>query len=198
MFHRACAVAALLGLACLPAGAEDFGQIAFSFDGKEHEWPTFTRQAGEKTIASARLTKTGRVNTMTIDAYEKQTDTRSAILNVQLLYMTRTGLRPPRRSTGDKQASTGSQAPAASPDYGRPTSVGIIFFTGGARGPVWQGRNAKVEIQSHDLSGDVGRMKASFSAEMCFAEKLHADPDESRCQPISGTIETRVVLPADG
>ena len=163
MLHRACAAAALLGLVCLPVGAEDLGKISFGFDGKDHEWSTITRQAGGKTIASARLTKTRLVNTMTIDAYEKQTDTRGAILDVQLMY-------------------------AASPDYGQPTSVGIIFFTSGTRGPVWQGRNERVEVQSHDLSGNVGQIKASFSAEMCFAGKLHADPDEGRCRPISGTI----------
>lgn len=198
MFHKACTVAALLGFFCLPVGAEDLGKIAFSFDGKDHEWPTITRQASGKTIASARLTKTRLVNTMTIDAYEKQTDSRGAILNVQLLYAT--GMRPksPRLPKASGRSADDKQAPAASPGYGRPTSVDIIFFTSGTRGSVWQGRNERVEIQSHDLSGNVGRITASFSAEMCFAEKLYADPDEGRCQPISGNIETQVMLPADG
>lgn len=177
MFRKIGALALLAALFCQPVSAEEFGRVAFNFDAEESEWFTVINQDSERTIASAEITTFGSLSTLAINAYREPRFSAQEILNIQVTYS--------RGFSGNEE-----------PDYSRPAGVGITLFTEGMSGPVWDGRNVQIDIEAYDLSGDIGQITATFSAELCRAEELYADPDESTCRPISGTVETQVRIPA--
>ncbi|ASM75085.1 hypothetical protein SULPSESMR1_04362 (plasmid) [Pseudosulfitobacter pseudonitzschiae] len=196
-------LALFIGLVSQPVSAEEFGRVTFSFDGEEKEWFTVIDQSGGRTQASARLSISRLADTITIDAYEEPRFSGGEILNIQLIYSK--GIQSVQsqlpehlrqRIRGLPNNPSGEDEPE-SIDYAHPTPD-IILFTDGMTGPVWDGRGEQIEIQSYDFSGEVGRITAQFSTEFCRAEELYADPDESNCQQISGSIETQVQLPEDG
>ncbi|WP_333682922.1 hypothetical protein [Pontibaca methylaminivorans] len=78
------------------------------------------------------------------------------------------------------------------PDYTRVFGFSITWLPGMVTGPQWVSRNEQLDLTTGDLEGDEGHVTGTFTAELCYVEELYGDPDESTCQPISGTIDTRI------
>lgn len=79
-----------------------------------------------------------------------------------------------------------------SPDFTRAFGFSITWLLGNVTGPQRVSRNEQLDLTTVDLEGDEGGVTGTFTAELCYVEKLYGDPDESTCQPISGTIDTRI------
>lgn len=78
------------------------------------------------------------------------------------------------------------------PDYTRAFGFSITWLPGMVTVPQWVSRNEQLDLTTVDLEGDEGRVTGTFTAELCYVEKLYGDPDESTCLPISGAIDTRI------
>lgn len=159
-------------LFAFPAWAEELGQVQFTFDGEDRSWFTMTYDVGGTPRPSAYLQSTSVGGTVKIDAFpdrEKPTIERLSL-----------SWRYPR-----------SVIRSDSPDFTRVADINITRLLESATGPQWVSRNGKLELTAADLEGDEGHIVGTFTGELCYVDKPYDDPDESTCQPISGTIDTR-------
>ncbi len=162
------------GLGALPAGAEELGQVRFTFDGAEKTWFTVIRNIKGKSRPSAKLKSTRTGDTIKIEAFPDPAAPSLESVTIALIYV-----RSPTMS--------------GEPDYARPASRKIDWVLEGFTGPRWKGRKMKVQLTTVDLAGDMGRLAGTFSAELCHAAGIYDKVDESSCQLVSGTIDTKVV-----
>lgn len=169
------ALALCAGLCASPAGAEELGQVRFTFDGAEKTWYTVLRTIKGKARPSASLKESRMTTRVAIDAWADPDAAPSPeSVTITLIYV---------------------HAPAASGpiDYRHPANRKIEWVLEGFSGPRWIARGIKLEIETADLAGATGRLAGTFSAEFCHATGISDKPDEASCRPVSGTIDTKVV-----
>jgi len=162
------------GLWGLPAGAEELGQVRFTFDGVEKTWFTVMRETKGKARPSATLKESRAGGKIEIEARPDPDAPSLESVNITLIYA----------------RSPTAQGPL---DYRHPANRKIEWVLEGFTGPRWKGRKITVELETADLAGDAGRLAGTFSAEFCHATGISAKVDEASCRPVSGTIDTKVV-----
>ena len=162
------------GFCALPAWAEELGQVQFTFDGVEHTWFTLTHEVRGKSRPSAQLSSRSITDSIDIDAFPDPGAATPERLSLTWIY--------PRSITQP-----------GPPDYTRATGLDIVWNLEGGIGPHWIGHNANLNISTADLEGETGRLTGTFTAEFCYTAELYGDPDESTCQPVSGSVDTAII-----
>ena len=160
-------------LFAFPAWAEELGQVQFTFDGEDRSWFTLTYDVKGAPRASAQVKSNSFGDVVDINAFPESDSPTLERLSLSWIY--------PRSLVG-----------TASPEHRRVVSFDITWSLGMVTGPQWVSRNEQLDLATVDLEGDEGHVTGTFTAELCYVEKLYGDPDESTCQPISGAIDTRI------
>jgi len=162
------------GFCAVPAWAEELGQVRFTFDGVEHTWYTLIHEVRGTPRPSAQLSSRSISDSIDIDAFPDPGAATLERLSLTWIY--------PRSITQP-----------GPPDYTRAMRFDIVWNLEGGIGPHWIGRDAKLDISTVDLEGDAGHLTGTFTAEFCYSAEFYGNPDESTCQPVSGSVDTAII-----
>lgn len=79
-----------------------------------------------------------------------------------------------------------------------PAEATISYFTDGIGGQIWQTTPETgapvITITRYETDGAMGHVTGSFEASLCWQEDMFGEPDPSRCQPVSGTFDTGLIV----
>lgn len=162
------------GFCAPPAWSVELGQVRFTSDGVDHTWYTLTHEVRGTPRPSAQLSSRSIADSIDIDAFPDPGAATLERLSLSWIY--------PR-----------SISQPGPPDYTRAIGLSITQLQGIVTGPQWVSRNAQLDLATTELEGDPGHLAGAFTAELCYVTELYADPDESTCQPVSGSLDTAII-----
>lgn len=164
-------IALVLGLLPSIAMAEALGQITGFLDGKKRIWHTITMEQGGSQIATATFQQRAQVAELTLQGHPIPEFTSKEALSIDARFQ--------------GQYALGNE----------PTAVEILYTPNGLTGPFWTSRGALVEarlqIVELDAWGDIGRLVAVVSGEVCKRPRLFSRTDLTDCMSFTGKVETR-------
>ncbi|MBS8227285.1 hypothetical protein DYI42_13730 [Vannielia litorea] len=130
-------------------------------------------QGGDAT-ASASLRRGTRLTELSVHGHPEPAFSTRDVLSLEVRYL-------------------GAYAPGA-----LPLSVDVMHMPEGMAGPFWTSRGAanpaRVDIVELDVYGSYGRLVATFEAELCFRPIISSATDTGNCRPVTGLIETEIVV----
>ena len=158
---------------CGPAMANEFGQVTATLDGTERTWYTIYIQRGDEITATATL-NSGQTTDLHIQSHPRPAFTTDDVLIVDVMYL-------------------GDVSPG-----GAPFSIEVMYLEKRMSGPIWgsegAARQPTLAIESLDLGDDEGHVAGGFSAQLCFIERIGADPDTGKCKDVEGRFDTRLQI----
>lgn len=161
-------------MACLPAAADEtLGRMTAFLNGESMSWHLITFRQGGRLTSSASFRQNAHKAELILHGHAEPRFTSKGALTIEVRY------------EGIYEAGA------------EPIGMDILYLPEGMRGPIWTSNDApeppRIEFLAFDIWGDVGRLEAVFSGQLCLRRFIYSPTDTSQCMTLSGQVTTEFV-----